>query len=48
MLSVMCEVFAMAPITFGIAGYVLVSRDGAVTPALPPLQYSKDFDTLTD
>ena len=29
MLSVVCGVFAMTPITFGIAGYVLVSRDGA-------------------
>ena len=38
MLSVMCGVFAMTPITFGIAGYVLVSREGSppnptVTPA---------------
>ncbi|CQD09620.1 hypothetical protein BN1232_01754 [Mycobacterium lentiflavum] len=29
MLSAMCEVSAMIPITFGLAGYALVSRDGA-------------------
>jgi hypothetical protein len=58
MLSVMCEVFSMAPITFGIAGYVLVSRDGAVpnptvTPQHPATtqltnQRAKDVDTPTD
>jgi hypothetical protein len=58
MLSVMCGVLAMMPITFGIAGYVLVSRDGAVpkravTPQLPiatelTTQRAKDVDTLTD
>jgi len=58
MLSVMCGVFAMIPITFGIAGYVLVSRDGAVpnptvTPQRPTTteltnQHAKDVDMLTD
>jgi hypothetical protein len=48
MLSVMCGVLAMTPITFGIAGYVLVSRDGAVpSPTVTP-QLAKDVDTLTD
>ena len=57
MLSAMCAVFAMTPITFGIAGYVLVSRDGAVrnpsvTPQRPTTseltnQRAKDVDTLT-
>ncbi|MEE6139889.1 hypothetical protein SKC41_26625 [Mycobacterium sp. 050128] len=28
MLSAMCEVSAMIPIAFGLAGYALVSRDG--------------------
>ena len=37
MLSVMCGVSAMIPITFGIAGYVLVSRDGAApNPSVTP------------
>jgi hypothetical protein len=58
MLSVMCGVLAMTPKTFGIAGYVLVSRDGAVPkptvrPQLPiatelTAQRAKDVDTLTD
>jgi hypothetical protein len=58
MLSVMCAVFAMIPITFGIAGYVLVSRDGAAPyPTIAPQestttgltnQRAKDVDTLTD
>jgi hypothetical protein len=58
MLSVMCGVFAMMPITFGIAGYVMVSRNGAVpnptvTPQLQTTteltnQRAKDVDTLTD
>ena len=58
MLSVMCLVFAMMPITFGIAGYVMVSRDGAVpnptvTPQLETTtkltnQRAKDVDTLAD
>ncbi len=48
MLTVMCELFCLAPVTFGVAGYVLVSRDGAVTPEFPPHQISKDFDTLSD
>ena len=30
MLSVMYGVLAMIPMTFGIAGYVMVSRNGAV------------------
>ena len=51
MLSVVCGVFAMTPITFGIAGYVLVSRDGArpnptITPQLPIK--TKDVDTQID
>jgi hypothetical protein len=56
--SVMCGVFVMTPITFGIAGYVLVSRDGAVpNPAITPAlliateftnQCSKDVDTIID
>ena len=58
MLSVMYGVLAMMPMTFGIAGYVLVSRDGAVsnpsvTPQRPTTteltnQRAKDVDTLTD
>jgi hypothetical protein len=58
MLSAMCGVFAMIPMTFGIAGYVLVSRGAAlpnltVTPQLPTTteltdQRAKDVDTLTD
>ena len=58
MLSVMYGVLAMTPMTFGIAGYVLVSRDGAVPnptvrPQLPTAtelttQRAKDVDTLTD
>jgi hypothetical protein len=58
MLSVMYGVLAMIPMTFGIAGYVLVSRDGAVsnpsvTPQRPTTseltnQRAKDVDTLTD
>jgi len=58
MLSAMCGVFAMIPMTFGIAGYVLVSRGGAApyptdTPQLPTTteltyQRAKDVDTLTD
>jgi hypothetical protein len=40
MLSVMYGVSAMIPITFGVAGYALVSRDGSipnlgVTPNYP-------------
>jgi hypothetical protein len=39
MLSVMCGIAAMAPVTFGIAGYVLVSRDGPVSnPTIAPQQ----------
>jgi hypothetical protein len=30
MLSVMYGVSAMIPITFGVAGYALVSRDGSI------------------
>jgi hypothetical protein len=58
MLSAMCAVFAMTPITFGIAGYLLVSRDGATpNPTIAPQrpttteltnQRAKDVDTLTD
>jgi hypothetical protein len=58
MLSVMYGVLAMTPITFGIAGYVLVSRDGAVptanvTPQPPATtelsnQRAADVDTLTN
>jgi hypothetical protein len=58
MLNVMCGLFAMAPITFGVAGYVLVSRDGAVpnptlTPAPPSAteftnQRAKDVGALPD
>jgi hypothetical protein len=58
MLSAMCAVFAMTPITFGIAGYVLVSRDGAApNPTIAPQrpttteltsQRAKHVDTLTD
>ena len=58
MLSATCAVFAMIPITFGIAGYVLVSRDGAAPyRAIAPQQSTtkgltnrraKDVDTLTD
>ena len=48
MLSVMYGVSAMIPITFGISGYVLVSRDGAVSdPGVTP-QLAKDVDMLTD
>ena len=31
MLSVMCGVATIIPITFGVAGYALVSRDPSVT-----------------
>jgi hypothetical protein len=31
MLSVMYGVSAMIPITFGVAGYALVSRDGSIS-----------------
>ena len=50
MLSVVCGLFAMTPITFGIAGYVLVSRDGArPNPTITPqLQSTKDVDTQID
>jgi hypothetical protein len=58
MLSVMYGVSAMIPMTFGIAGYLLVSRDGAapnptVTPQRPTTteltnQRAKDVDTLND
>jgi hypothetical protein len=58
MLSVMCEVSTMTPMTFGSAGYLLVSRDDAtpnpnVTPQRPTTtelanQRAKDVDTLTD
>jgi hypothetical protein len=58
MLSVMYGVFAMTPITFGIAGYVMVSCNGAVpNPTVTPQpktttkltnQRAKDVDTLTD
>ena len=35
--SVMYGVFLVIPITFGIAGYVLVSRDGAApNPTITP------------
>jgi hypothetical protein len=43
MLSALCGVFAMTPIIFGIAGYVMVSRDGARTPELLT---AKDIDLL--
>jgi hypothetical protein len=47
MLSVVGGVFVLIPITFGIAGYVPVSRDGArpiptITPGLPIK--TKDLD----
>ena len=54
MLSVMYGVLAMTPITFGIAGYVLVSRDGpSITHQLETTtelttQRAKDVDSLTD
>jgi hypothetical protein len=50
MLSVMCGVFAMIPITFGISGYVLVSREGAVpkSSVTPQPPHAKYIDTLTD
>ena len=39
MLSVMYGVLSMTPITFGIAGYALVSRDGvAPNPIITPQQ----------
>ncbi len=44
MLSALCGLFAMTPITFGLAGYVMVSRDGARTPELLT---AKDLDPLT-
>jgi hypothetical protein len=57
MLSVMYGVSAMIPMTFGIAGYVMVSRNGAVpNPTVTPQrqttteltnQRAKDVDTLT-
>ncbi len=46
MLSVMCGVFAMTPITFGIAGYVLVSREG--TPPNPTVTPAESTTELTD
>jgi hypothetical protein len=45
MLSALCEMFAITPLTFGIAGYVMVSRDGARTPERLT---TKDIDSLTD
>jgi len=50
MLSVMYGVLSMTPITFGIAGYVLVSRNGpSVTPQLKATTEStKDVDLLND
>ena len=50
MLSVMCGVLAMIPITFGTAGYILVSRDGAIpnSSVTHQLPHAKNIDTLTD
>jgi hypothetical protein len=51
MLSVVYGVSAMIPLTFGISGYVLVSRDGArpnptITPQLSIT--TKNVDTQID
>ena len=43
MLSVMYGVSAMIPITFGVAGYALVSRDGDV----PNLSVAPDYLSTT-
>jgi len=48
MLGVMCGLFAMAPITFGVAGYVMVSRDGPVPGSTVTPLLAKHVDTLTD
>ena len=55
MLSVMYGVLAMMPMTFGVAGYVLVSRHCAVPNPTSRLtvsqrigRRSKDVDTLTN
>jgi hypothetical protein len=43
MLSVMHGVSAMIPITFGVAGYALVSRDGSI----PNLSVTPDYLSAT-
>ena len=53
MLSVMFGVSAMIPITFGVAGYALVSRDPSVTlqrstAAQLTTPRAKAVDTLID
>jgi hypothetical protein len=45
--SVVYGVLAMIPLTFGISGYVLVSRDGAV-PALSATPQQSTTTTLTN
>ena len=58
MLSVMYGVSAMIPITFGVAGYAMVSRDGAIpNPSVTPhplitteltTWHATNVDTLND
>jgi hypothetical protein len=43
MLSVMYGVSAMIPITFGVAGYALVSRDGSI----PNFSVTPDYLSAT-